>query len=395
MSLRERVVVEDLEPEAWRHLEQRVVARVGDAVATPTPRRWWPALAAVAAAAAVVVAIVATRGTTAPARPMVVAADGRGAHVDLGDAVIDAEPGTRSEGTRPDGGVRIALATGAIALEVAPRRGRPPLWVVADDVTVRVIGTAFTVRRAPAIEVAVSHGVVQVERGGALVAVRAGERWSTADGVVAVARAANAGAGTGAGVGPAGTIGATTPGAGLTTGPGVAFDPLAEAHVAAAPPTSPTAPPPPAVATGHDHPRPGRPRPPTPPADAATDLRRALAAQPVAAAPPTTATTAAAAIAEFQRASVTSRGAAAASAQWGLARTQWSSGRARDALRSLDGYLRRFPTGAESDAVHWLRLRLLCARSFDDTCRAAAHTYADRTTDPTRRALALRVTDTR
>ena len=111
--------------------------------------------------------------------------------------------------------------------------------------------------------------------------------------------------------------------------------------------------------------------------------------------PATTATGAAEAIAEFQRASTASRGPAAASALWGLARTQWKAGRASDALRSLDGYLRRFPAGAESDAVSWLRLRLMCDRSFDDACRAAAHTYAARTTDPTRRALAVRVTDTR
>ena len=89
------------------------------------------------------------------------------------------------------------------------------------------------------------------------------------------------------------------------------------------------------------------------------------------------------------------RSPAAASAQWGLARAQWSHGRVSDALRSLDAYLRRFPGGAESDAVSWLRLRLLCTRDFDDTCRAAAHTYATRTDDATRRALAVRVTETR
>lgn len=392
MSLRDRVPVEDLAPERWRHLEQRVVAHVGDAATAPPPRRWWPALAALTAAGAIAAAVLATRPTApAPARPLVVAADGRGAHVDLGDAVIDAAPGTRFEVTRPDGGVRVALATGVVNLEVAPRRGRPPLWVVADDVTVRVVGTAFTVRRDPAVAVEVSHGVVQVERAGALVAVRAGERWSSADGVVAAIATADAVARTAAGKhGPA----ADADDDRLAGGPAIDFDPLAGRRVGVAPPdASPTPATPRSAGTaGRDH---GGSKPaPPPPADAMTDLRRALAAQPIPAGPPTTAR-GAEAITELQRASVTERGPAAATALWGLARAQWSSGRPGDALRSLDAYLRRFPAGAESDAVSWLRLRLLCARDFDDACRAAAHTYATRTSDATRRALAVRVTETR
>ncbi len=394
MTLRDRVPVEDLAPEAWRHLEQRVVAHVGDAAAAPAPRRWWPALAAVAAAGAIAAAVLATRPTAPPPpRTLVIAADDRGAHVDLGDAVIDAEPGTRFEVTRPDGGVRVALAVGAVALEVAPRRGRPPLWVVADDVTVRVVGTAFTVRRDPTVQVAVSHGVVQVERAGALVALRAGERWSSDAGVIAVAPPAPPTAGA---TDARRTIdGAASADDRLAGGPAIDFDPLTGRRRVGAPPTAPgTRPTPGAGAAPRDHG--GNAKPPTapPPADPVTDLRRALASQPIPAGPPTTAR-GAEAIAELQRASVTERGPAAATALWGLARAQWAGGRAAEALRSLDGYLRRFPGGAESDAVSWLRLRLLCNRDFDDACRAAAHTYATRTDDPTRRALAVRVTETR
>ncbi|MEZ4401845.1 MAG: FecR domain-containing protein [Kofleriaceae bacterium] len=407
MNLRDRVPVVPLDSERWRHLEQRVVARVGEALAQPQPRRWGRLVAVAGlAAAAATVAVVASQVTgptprPAPARPLSVTAAAAGAHVDLGDAVIDAPPGTRFEVTRPDGAIRVALATGVVSLEVAPRGDRPPLWVVADDVTVRVVGTAFTVSRTPAVAVTVSHGVVQVERGGAAVAVRAGQGWTTDGGVVAMVAVP--------GPVPAGALAVVTPGAGTTgaapsatdgalhVGPAIAFDALTARHrpagpgeagaAAAASPTDRKRPPP-----RTDQPRPARPaRPPAQPGD---DLRAALAALPVAAAPPAPADDGDV-IGSFQRASVTNRGAAAAAATWGLARAQWSAGRSADALRSLDGYLRRFPSGAELDDVLWLRLRLRCRASFDDACRAAAHTFVTRAADGPKRALALRVTQTR
>ena len=392
MSLRDRVPVEELSPEAWRHLEQRVVAHVGDAVATPVRRPWWPAVAALGGALAVAATLYAVRPSAtqdAAPRPLTVEADARGAHVALGDAVIDAEPGTRFVVTRPDGGIRVELTSGAVALEVEPRRGRPPLWVVADDVTVTVVGTAFTVRRdADAVDVEVRHGVVQVERGDERVALHAGDRWRRGEGRLA-ARPIDPTTGGNGRHGPIGD-GADP----LAVGPGVDYDPLTGRHVAVVPPTAPSTGP----DRGRDPARPSRPRP-TPPTpvvvDPVRDLRRELAVPSLGAAPPSAASNSAEALELFQRASVTERGTAAAAALWGLARTQWTVGKKVEALRSVDAYLRRFPNGAESDAVSWLRLRLLCDRGFDEPCRAAAHTYADRTSDATRRALALRITDTR
>ena len=397
MSLRDRVPVEPLAPERWGHLEQRIIAHAGDALDQPARRRVWPMLAALGVAGAVAAAAFALR--PAPARapaPLVVTADARGAHVELGDAVIDAEPGTRFQVTRPDGGVRVELAAGAVALEVAPRRDRPPLWVIAGDVSVRVVGTAFTVRRDPEVSVTVSHGVVEVDRAGAAVAVRAGERW-TASGVVALVSVDPA-----LRVDPAAAGGAIAARAAdddaLALSATPAVDPLARRRVAVVPTTTARS------ADGTDAtdgtarpatPRPTPPRPAPAPAAPPGDLRAAIAAQSIPPAPPSAASSPADAIAVFQRELAGARGAAASSALWGLARSQWAAGKHADSQKSLDLYLRRFTSGAEADAVRWLRLRLLCARQFDDTCRAAAHTYATSAPDGPRRDLAVRATNTR
>jgi len=393
MSLRDRIPVEPLEPERWGHLEQRVVAHAGEALATPARRRWWPMLIAVGGAGAVVLAAVALH-TSAPARPaapLVVTANATGAHVELGDAVIDATPGTRFEVTRPDGGVRIALASGSVSLEVAPRRDRPPLWVVAGEVSVRVVGTAFTVTRDPDVTVTVAHGVVEVDRGGPAVAVGAGQRWSALDGLVAAVSLAPDPVAPGALATAADRLDdhPTSDPLALTDAPEVALG----SRRAAAPPVGT----PPRLAPGANTraSHPVTPRATTAVVKPPTDLRADIAAQSIPPARAIAATTPVETLAAYQRQLLTSRGDAASSALWGLARAQWSQGKSADAVKSLDGYLRRFTSGNEADAVRWLRLRLLCARAFDDTCRAAAHTYATSAADGPRRDLAVRTTQTR
>ncbi|MBP8809034.1 MAG: FecR domain-containing protein [Kofleriaceae bacterium] len=388
MSLRDRVPVEPLAPERWHHLEGRIVAHVGDAVAASEPPRrrwlWLPALAAAGVAAAVAVW---PSPHHSPPAPLTVTAAADGAHLALGDVTIDATPGSQFTVTRPAGGVLVTLATGVVSLEVAPRRGRPPLVVAAGDVHVRVVGTAFTVRRDPTVSVEVHHGLVEVERAGATAAVAADQRWSldpsgrpTVAAIAAVALGAAAAPTAPPGLGPA------------------------PAHLPALPDRSAVAPPAP-VGDDRDRrverPRPSgeRPRPrdpvrPAAPADPVVELRRALAAPGIAAAPPLPAGEADP-IAAFTRESIDGRGPRAASALWGLARTQWGRGRAAEALRALDAYQRRFPRGAERDPVAWLRLRILCERDLDDRCRAAAHSYTAVAEDGPRRALAVRVTQTR
>lgn len=380
MSLRDRVPVEPLAPERWQRIEQRLVARVGEAVAAAEPPRrrrlWLPALALAGAAAAV--AIAWPRPAAPPAPSLSVDADADGAHVDLGDAAIEATPGTRYTVTRPAGGVLVALATGAVTLEVPPRRGRPPLVVTAGDVAVRVIGTGFTVRRDPDVTVEVSHGVVEVERSGVALAVRAGERWALdGDGRAQVA--------------PLPVVAASDPTPAAVPAPS---EPSPGGRAAAAPP-SPDAPAERRPRGRPDRHRADRAAPVAPTAvDPLRELRQALAAPRIPPAPPLPADERDP-IAAFTRESIDGRGPSAASALWGLARTHWSRGRVSDALRALDAYQRRFPTGAERDAVSWLRLRILCERDLDDRCRAAAHSYAAQADDGPRRAVAVRVTQTR
>jgi hypothetical protein len=117
----------------------------------------------------------------------------------------------------------------------------------------------------------------------------------------------------------------------------------------------------------------GSRKPPTVVAEPLDELRKAIRAVAVRAAVSTGAQ-GDAAIAAYQKMSRES-GATGAQGLYGLARAQALGGRDSDALRNLERYIERFPRGAELDAVHWLRLRVLCLRRVDDACRSAAHTY--------------------
>lgn len=144
--------------------------------------------AALAAAAALVIAFVATRddapddrrsawvGTSlrTGAEPM---------DVELADgSEIDAAPNSRLElleGTERT--VRVALRRGSATFEVTRNPSRE-FFVEADDVTVRVVGTRFAVRRAMAdgaetIEVDVTRGRVEVRAAGETRVLGAGETW--------------------------------------------------------------------------------------------------------------------------------------------------------------------------------------------------------------------------
>ena len=58
----------------------------------------------------------------------------------------------------------VVLERGRVECEVPPRNDRPPFSVEAGDVTVRVVGTHFSVARSGSkdVEVDVQRGVVQV-----------------------------------------------------------------------------------------------------------------------------------------------------------------------------------------------------------------------------------------
>ena len=75
-------------------------------------------------------------------------------------------------------------------------------------------------------------------------------------------------------------------------------------------------------------------------------------------------------------------GASAALALYSIAYQQaLKLGRTADALTTIDAYTRRFSGTEFKDtyqATLWLRVRILCAKTFDDRCRQAA--YAHRAT---------------
>ena len=103
--------------------------------------------------------------------------------VELADgSAIDAEPHTQLallEGTERS--VRIALREGAASFDVTRNAARS-FVVEADEVSVRVIGTSFTVRRevvdgSTVVEVDVARGRVEVRAGDELSVLGAGDTW--------------------------------------------------------------------------------------------------------------------------------------------------------------------------------------------------------------------------
>lgn len=411
MSLRDRIPVEPLGPERLDRLEHRIVAASAPALARPARQPLWPWGLALASAAAAALAVFALRpAPDAPSAPPVGVSTDAGATIDLGDATIRVGAATRFDINRGGGGIDVRLDHGEVSLDVAPRRDRPPLWVHAGDVGVRVVGTAFTVTRAPddgEVAVEVTHGTVEVHRGGMIAKVTGGERWSSRDGtVLAVAPDATPSA-------PDAVPGATNPGGfgaktigaadthtpQLSTGPAIDVAVLGDRRATAPLAGVPT----PRTATGPaaSQPRTNRPErtEPRPPANAdpITDLRQAIMAQPLAPAMTVDGATPEARVAALRKAMAEGRGATAAAALYGLARTQHVElGRHAEALRSLEAYVTRFPNGAEIEDVKWLRIRILCRGTIGDACRAAAHSYAKaEDTTEARRDIAVKLTNVR
>jgi hypothetical protein len=380
MSLRDHIPVEPLEEERLARIERAIVAELPARLGAREP--WWRgfapwAVAAVAVAAAALFVVVRSRDVAEPPAPVAISAAPDGTRVDLGDAVITTGAGATFTVTRPDGGVDVQLARGRIALEVAPRKGRAPLVVHADDVAVVVVGTKFAVEWDDEVTVVVEEGLVRVVRGAETAMVAGGERWSQPARVAVAAIEAPADEpradGTPTGDGGDGTVASGD----LTPGGGAIDAEVLRERVASAPPGG-----------GSNGSRNGNgggsrsgsgsgngARKPAAAvvAEPLDELRKAIRAVAVRAAA-STGVQGDGALAVYQKMSRES-GATGAQGLYGLARAQALGGRESDALRNLERYIERFPRGAELDAVHWLRLRVLCLRRIDDACRSAAHTY--------------------
>ncbi|HEU0029782.1 MAG TPA: FecR family protein [Kofleriaceae bacterium] len=399
MKLVGRVPVEPLDDERLTNIERRIVAGAADAAASARPvraPRWNLAMAF-----AVVVVCVAgagvlgwtLRGGRAPAvaerEPIAVRTDDQRSTLDIGDATIQSARATAFTVTRPDGGVLVAMARGKVELQVGKRGERPPLVVRAGDTDVVVIGTHFTVDyddHTGKVRVDVTEGVVKVVRHQKETRVSAGQSWQTDDGVT--------------------TLAANEPRRHDVADPTHKPDKPLEIDMGTAPdvlhdrvaqvPDVRT----PAQGSGSAAPnKPDRPRNEgsahslDSPKDPYVDLKTDIRAQPVA--PPMNLgiKDPAQAITEYLRLANITRGDDASTALYSVAVIQHQKlGKSRDALATLDQYIRRFKGGKEYVSALWLRVRILCLDKIDSTCRQAAYTYVHEAGDSPTARVAERIT---
>jgi hypothetical protein len=103
-------------------------------------------------------------------------------HLALGDSDLDLGAETAVVATGDDDrGVVLVVERGSVWCTVAPRASRPPFFVQAGDVRVRVVGTRFSVTRVgEGARVEVDHGVVEVSAGSDRLTLHDGQSWSSA-----------------------------------------------------------------------------------------------------------------------------------------------------------------------------------------------------------------------
>jgi hypothetical protein len=178
--------VEPMPDVAWARVE-RGLWRQLDASPEParpaTRRRTWLWLAApLVATAAIATVVVVVRDTSTPVaqvadEPTRVVTDSAPSSISLGDAHIALDAHSAITSSQP---ATVTLETGGAWFSVAPRGDRPPFVVIAGDTRVQVIGTRFRVTRAGEhTDVAVDHGIVEVRHHGTVQRLTAGQTWSS------------------------------------------------------------------------------------------------------------------------------------------------------------------------------------------------------------------------
>ncbi len=390
MKLVGRVPVEPLSDERLTNIERKVVAGAADAMAAGSSSSifWRESRWGMFAFAAVTIVLVAGAGlvgwklrggteqpVVAEAAPLTIESDTKATTIDIGDAKIASELGTRFTVTRPGSGVMISMAQGKVGLEVGKRGNRDPLIVRAGDTDVIVVGTQFTVDfdGHDNVDVRVTEGVVKVVRKGDEARVAAGQAWQTTRGTIALAEA-----------GPSGRPLATAGTPDRTDEIVIPVDPRKDIALHDRTAKVPDARIPTAGITGGSGARDlGAPevvRQPiaqgTPHAQLQQDVLARLRALPIQPAISVGNLAPARAIAVLREQSLKT-GPEASAAIYSIAVLQHTKlGRDGDAISTLDAYVRRFRGGAEYKAALWLRVRIKCWTTVDDHCRQAAFTYA-------------------
>ena len=182
-----RLPIDPLDEAAWKRVEERVVLEP-PAIDRPAPpsRAWrWVAGAGLAVACAALVLALLPREAAPDPVTTRVRTDAASTAMELGEVAVEVAPHTTLVAMgSDDAGWEVVLGHGAAEFVVPPRQGRPSFRVIADDVTVEVVGTRFAVRHEPGaaepVVVTVERGVVRVEARERAREVRAGQRWPAA-----------------------------------------------------------------------------------------------------------------------------------------------------------------------------------------------------------------------
>lgn len=189
--LRDKIPVEPLDDVRVGRIERNVLDAYRSTVLTQPRRRSWtaalrfaiPALAVAGVAVAIYLNVRAAgldsdskvAEQNAPTR-VVTDAHG-GSRLNLGDAVVDIGRETSIEVLEDERGVTLTLLSGRVDCEVEPKDGRLPFVVRAAEVTVTVVGTVFSVERDAEVRVEVTRGKVRVDNPTGTQMVAAGKRW--------------------------------------------------------------------------------------------------------------------------------------------------------------------------------------------------------------------------
>jgi hypothetical protein len=184
-----KIAVEPLTDARWARMEQSLMGRlaelpVHEQAREPAPTRLRPRARTMAvvggftiAAAAAAIALRVASPLAHPSTSRVVT-EASASHVTFGENAIDVSPESGIVVNEEDHATVLTLERGEVALHVAPRPKDRPFLVEAGDVHVRVVGTEFTVRRVGVgATVSVRKGVVEVREHDELTRLTAGQHW--------------------------------------------------------------------------------------------------------------------------------------------------------------------------------------------------------------------------
>jgi hypothetical protein len=206
-----RFQVEPLSEAKWARIERSLWERLDASAKLVRPDRHpglslaarWSATSAWRFAAALIVAggLAASLGVLASSMasrpesdlvaPSHLETGASASQITIGGATLDISPRSELDVSGDEArGIIVLLERGRVECDVSPRIGKAPFVVQAGHVSVRVVGTRFSVIRAGGdVSVAVTRGTVEVRANGDVHAVHAGQHWSEPEAEIAASSA--------------------------------------------------------------------------------------------------------------------------------------------------------------------------------------------------------------